>query len=276
MNRRVSTHWPIYILPAESISPWNVFLFSSSFTMMLRLFCTDPIETPAQENATTVVDAVRVISFRLKICSRHPSWQNRFTGRPAWSQSSKEETWMIMPQRQARSMWAILAACTTIQSLAAAVIHHYSLHSMVSSWSDQKSQCRHVQVEWCINGTIGCWRPRANHRQVQLLYDLSNTNTFAGDTSANQSNSISGYITVEVIEVLANGNLVVRGEKVDDTVEHGRRVYPPKWHHPPWRYWFRKYHCFEPSLTREFSTQVLRSERYARAWFLARFFNVSL
>ncbi|MCZ8485136.1 flagellar basal body L-ring protein FlgH [Vibrio lentus] len=30
-----------------------------------------------------------------------------------------------------------------------------------------------------------------------------------------------------MIEVLANGNLVVRGEKVDDT-EHGRRVYPPK------------------------------------------------
>ncbi|NMT18796.1 flagellar basal body L-ring protein, partial [Vibrio parahaemolyticus] len=28
-----------------------------------------------------------------------------------------------------------------------------------------------------------------------------------------QSNSISGYITVEVIEVLAYGNLVIRGEK---------------------------------------------------------------
>ncbi|MCV5919962.1 flagellar basal body L-ring protein FlgH, partial [Escherichia coli] len=32
-------------------------------------------------------------------------------------------------------------------------------------------------------------------------------------SSAKQSNSISGYITVEVIEVLANGNLVIRGEK---------------------------------------------------------------
>ncbi len=44
-------------------------------------------------------------------------------------------------------------------------------------------------------------------------YDLNSSNSFSGDTSANQSNSISGYITVEVIEVLANGNLVIRGEK---------------------------------------------------------------
>ncbi len=44
-------------------------------------------------------------------------------------------------------------------------------------------------------------------------YDLNSSNSFTGDSSANQSNSISGYITVEVIEVLANGNLVIRGEK---------------------------------------------------------------
>ncbi len=44
-------------------------------------------------------------------------------------------------------------------------------------------------------------------------YDLNSSNSFVGDSSAKQSNSISGYITVEVIEVLANGNLVIRGEK---------------------------------------------------------------
>lgn len=49
--------------------------------------------------------------------------------------------------------------------------------------------------------------------KYNFSYDLNNTNTFAGDSSAKQSNSISGYITVEVIEVLANGNLVIRGEK---------------------------------------------------------------
>lgn len=55
-------------------------------------------------------------------------------------------------------------------------------------------------------------------RQVELgaynlSYQLKNSNSFAGDASAKQSNSISGYITVEVIDVLANGNLVIRGEK---------------------------------------------------------------
>lgn len=44
-------------------------------------------------------------------------------------------------------------------------------------------------------------------------YALSNDNNFTGNASANQSNSISGSISVEVIDVLANGNLVIRGEK---------------------------------------------------------------
>lgn len=46
-----------------------------------------------------------------------------------------------------------------------------------------------------------------------LSYEVSNANKFAGSTSADQSNSIKGSISVEVIEVLANGNLLVRGEK---------------------------------------------------------------
>ncbi|WP_070968773.1 flagellar basal body L-ring protein FlgH [Vibrio sonorensis] len=44
-------------------------------------------------------------------------------------------------------------------------------------------------------------------------YNLSNDNNFSGSSAANQSNSLTGSITVEVIEVLANGNLVIRGEK---------------------------------------------------------------
>ncbi|MFA0088746.1 flagellar basal body L-ring protein [Vibrio sp. 10N.286.49.C2] len=44
-------------------------------------------------------------------------------------------------------------------------------------------------------------------------YELKNDNNFKGNASANQSNSLSGSITVEVIEVLANGNLIIRGEK---------------------------------------------------------------
>ena len=49
--------------------------------------------------------------------------------------------------------------------------------------------------------------------QYNFSYELSNDNNFTGNTSANQSNSLSGSITVEVVEVLSNGNLLIRGEK---------------------------------------------------------------
>lgn len=52
-----------------------------------------------------------------------------------------------------------------------------------------------------------------NIGDYNFSYNLSNDNKFSGSAAANQSNSISGSITVEVIEVLANGNLVIRGEK---------------------------------------------------------------
>lgn len=42
---------------------------------------------------------------------------------------------------------------------------------------------------------------------------LGADNSFSGSGSANQSNSLSGSISVHVEEVLPNGNLVVRGEK---------------------------------------------------------------
>ena len=42
---------------------------------------------------------------------------------------------------------------------------------------------------------------------------LSNSSDFTGNSDANQSNSLTGNISVSVVKVLANGNLVVRGEK---------------------------------------------------------------
>ena len=42
---------------------------------------------------------------------------------------------------------------------------------------------------------------------------LSNRSDFSGGSDASQSNSLSGQISVSVIRVLANGNLMVRGEK---------------------------------------------------------------
>ncbi len=43
--------------------------------------------------------------------------------------------------------------------------------------------------------------------------DLSSANNFKGEAKVNQNNSLFGAISVNVVQVLPNGNLVVRGEK---------------------------------------------------------------
>lgn len=46
-----------------------------------------------------------------------------------------------------------------------------------------------------------------------LSYAAAHDNSTSGSTSADQSNSISGSISVEVVDVMSNGNLLIRGEK---------------------------------------------------------------
>jgi flagellar L-ring protein precursor FlgH len=47
----------------------------------------------------------------------------------------------------------------------------------------------------------------------ELNTSLSSNNGFSGEGETNQSNSLTGNITVTVVEVLPNGNLMIRGEK---------------------------------------------------------------
>lgn len=47
-----------------------------------------------------------------------------------------------------------------------------------------------------------------------LVMDVDSGYDFSGEGDTSQSNSLSGSITVTVVEVLANGNLRVRGEKL--------------------------------------------------------------
>lgn len=46
-----------------------------------------------------------------------------------------------------------------------------------------------------------------------LNNDLDSSNTFSGSGDSSQGNSLTGSVTVTVVEVLPNGNLVVQGEK---------------------------------------------------------------
>lgn len=55
--------------------------------------------------------------------------------------------------------------------------------------------------------------PFANSTGLNLSANLSSNQDFKGDAGSSQKNSLVGSISVTVIEVLANGNMVVRGEK---------------------------------------------------------------
>jgi flagellar L-ring protein precursor FlgH len=49
--------------------------------------------------------------------------------------------------------------------------------------------------------------------QSILNNSIESANSFDGTGSSTQSNNLTGYITVSVAEVMANGNMVVQGEK---------------------------------------------------------------
>lgn len=52
-----------------------------------------------------------------------------------------------------------------------------------------------------------------NFKDKSIQLGLDSSSEFSGDASATQSNSLSGNISVTVVEVLPNQNLVIRGEK---------------------------------------------------------------
>jgi len=55
--------------------------------------------------------------------------------------------------------------------------------------------------------------PLASNKDNTLAFGLDSSNDFQSEGSSEQSNLLQGDITVTVIEVLANGYLLVRGEK---------------------------------------------------------------
>ena len=56
--------------------------------------------------------------------------------------------------------------------------------------------------------------PLANSTNNDLSFNLGSTHSFSGTGDSDLSNKLSGDISVSVVEVLPNGNLVIRGEKV--------------------------------------------------------------
>lgn len=53
----------------------------------------------------------------------------------------------------------------------------------------------------------------ATFKGDSIQFGLSQSNNHKGDSKTNQGNSLRGNISVHVLKVLANGNLIIRGEK---------------------------------------------------------------
>jgi len=56
--------------------------------------------------------------------------------------------------------------------------------------------------------------PLASTKNNNLAFSLGSTHDFKGQGDSDQSNKLSGDISVSIVEVLPNGNMLIRGEKV--------------------------------------------------------------
>ena len=70
------------------------------------------------------------------------------------------------------------------------------------------------EVEFDVPGPTVFGRAVTKDGQEILVMDVESGSDFSGEGDSSQSNSLSGSITVTVVDVLANTNLVVRGEKL--------------------------------------------------------------
>lgn len=76
--------------------------------------------------------------------------------------------------------------------------------------NESKTSVNNHQAPTILGGTLG-----AAVGGVNLLggTTMNSNDSFKGQGDASQSNSLTGSISVTVVEVIPNGNLVVRGEK---------------------------------------------------------------
>jgi len=69
------------------------------------------------------------------------------------------------------------------------------------------------ESDYTLDPIVGLGGKNVNIGGESIQLGMKSGGSFTGDAKSNQSNSLNGNITVNVMRVLANGNLMIRGEK---------------------------------------------------------------
>jgi flagellar L-ring protein precursor FlgH len=69
------------------------------------------------------------------------------------------------------------------------------------------------ESDYNLDPIVGLGGKNVNIGSQSIQLGMKSGGSFTGEGKSNQSNSLSGNITVNVMRVLANGNLMIRGEK---------------------------------------------------------------
>ena len=89
--------------------------------------------------------------------------------------------------------------------------------SVVLSESTQAQKSAKTELKKANSATLnpvtGFGGAAVNIKNHAIQFGFDQESDFSGDSKANQGNSLSGNISVHVLRVLPNGNLMIRGEK---------------------------------------------------------------
>lgn len=77
---------------------------------------------------------------------------------------------------------------------------------------DAKTELKRIN-ETTLDPVVGLGGVPVSVGGESLQFGISQETKFKGDSKAKQGNSLNGNISVHVLKVLANGNLMIRGEK---------------------------------------------------------------
>ncbi|OAJ94108.1 flagellar basal body L-ring protein FlgH [Vibrio bivalvicida] len=189
------------------------------FTLAVMSGCTmlePPIETPDVTQGTTTVDAVEGDKSKQESSGLVDSMRGRsdpVSGDPAWAPIHPKH----QPEHYAAETGSLFNTASTNSLYDDSKPR--GLGDIITVTLDESTKAaKSSDADLSKNNDASMDPLEVGGQQLNIgdynfSYNLSNDNKFKGSAAANQSNSISGSITVEVIEVLANGNLVIRGEK---------------------------------------------------------------